>query len=167
MTQPPGPYAEFASGPTFEALAGLQAIATSRGTSMTGLALAWLLADDRVAQIVIGLGRPNHLASAAEALEHPVTGQERARSTRQWRPASWPRYVIQIASESPLIGRSGVPVPIQAPTPRGFAGPSQTSQGGINTPPTQRAISASRSRWVTGGWSVAGEGRGAGGAAGV
>ena len=40
-------------------------------------------------------------------------------------------------------------------------------QGGVFTPPTQRAISASRSRWVTGGWSVAGEGRGAGGAAGV
>ena len=45
---------------------------------MAGLALAWLLADDRVAQIVIGPGRPEHLAPVAEALEHPVTGQERA-----------------------------------------------------------------------------------------
>jgi aryl-alcohol dehydrogenase-like predicted oxidoreductase len=78
MTQRPGPYAGLATGRTFEALARLQAIATSRGTSMAGLALAWLLADDRVAQIVIGPGRPEHLAPVAEALEHPVTGQERA-----------------------------------------------------------------------------------------
>src|SRR6202166_5337713 len=35
---------------------------------------------------------------------------------------------------------------------------------GETTPPSQLAISASRSRWVTGGWSVAGERRGAGGA---
>ena len=45
---------------------------------MAGLALAWLLADDRVAQIVIGPGRPEHLAPVAEALERPLTGQERA-----------------------------------------------------------------------------------------
>ena len=38
-----------------------------------------------------------------------------------------------------------------------------TPQGGILTPPTQLAISASRSRWVTGGWSAAGE-RGVAGA---
>jgi retron-type reverse transcriptase len=41
---------------------------------------------------------------------------------------------------------------------------SGTPQGGVVTPPTQLAISASRSRWVTGGWSVAGDRRGAGGA---
>jgi aryl-alcohol dehydrogenase-like predicted oxidoreductase len=78
MTQRPEPYAELVTEQTFEALARLQAIATSRGTSMASLALAWLLADDRVAQIVIGPGRPEHLAPVAEALEHPVTGQERA-----------------------------------------------------------------------------------------
>src|SRR3984957_14777752 len=42
-----------------------------------------------------------------------------------------------------------------------------TPQGGLVTPPTQKATSASRPRWVTGGWSVAGEPRGAGGAAGA
>ena len=47
-----------------------------------------------------------------------------------------------------------------------------TPQGGILTPPTKLAISASKSRWVTGGWSVAGDrgeaGRaGRGGACGV
>ena len=42
-----------------------------------------------------------------------------------------------------------------------------TPQGSIITPPTQRAISASRPRWVTGGWSVAGERRAAGSAGGA
>jgi aryl-alcohol dehydrogenase-like predicted oxidoreductase len=77
MTQRPGPYAEFVTDRTFDALDRLQAIAATRGTSMAGLALAWLLADDRVAQVVIGPGRPEHLAPVAEALEHPVTEQER------------------------------------------------------------------------------------------
>ena len=78
MTQRPEPYSRFVTDRTFEALAGLRVIASGRGTSMAGLALAWLLADDRVAQIVIGPGRPEHLAAAAEALEHPLTGQELA-----------------------------------------------------------------------------------------
>jgi aryl-alcohol dehydrogenase-like predicted oxidoreductase len=77
MTQRPEPYREFVTDQTFEALARLQAIAAGRGTSMAGLALAWLLADDRVTQSVIGPGRPEHLAPAAEALAHPVTEQER------------------------------------------------------------------------------------------
>jgi aryl-alcohol dehydrogenase-like predicted oxidoreductase len=77
MTQRPEPYQEFVTDQTFEALARLQAIAAGRGTSMAGLALAWLLADERVTQIVIGPGRPEHLAPAAEALAHPVTKQER------------------------------------------------------------------------------------------
>src|SRR5215470_14944690 len=55
----------------------LRAVAAGRGTSLAGLALGWLLADDRVAQVVIGPGRPEHLAPVAEALEYPVTEQER------------------------------------------------------------------------------------------
>jgi len=77
MTQRPEPYTGFVTDRTFEALARLQDIAAGRGTSMAGLALAWLLADDRVTQIVIGPGRPEHLAPAAEALAHPISGQER------------------------------------------------------------------------------------------
>jgi aryl-alcohol dehydrogenase-like predicted oxidoreductase len=76
MTQRPEPYQEFVASRTFETLARLEAIAAGRGTSMAGLALAWLLADDRVAQIVIGPGRPEHLAPVAEALAHPLTQQE-------------------------------------------------------------------------------------------
>jgi aryl-alcohol dehydrogenase-like predicted oxidoreductase len=78
MTQRPEPYQGFLTDPTFEALAKLAAIADSRGTSLAGLALAWLLADGRVTQIVIGPGRPEHLAPVAEALAHPVTEQDRA-----------------------------------------------------------------------------------------
>jgi aryl-alcohol dehydrogenase-like predicted oxidoreductase len=78
MTQRPEPYREFVTERTFAALGRLEAVAAGRGTSMAGLALAWLLADDRVAQVVIGPGRPEHLAPVAEAVEHPLTGQERA-----------------------------------------------------------------------------------------
>jgi len=77
MTQRPEPYREFVTDRTFAALSRLQAIATGRGTSMAGLALAWLLADERVAQVVIGPGRPGHLAPVAEALDHPLTQEER------------------------------------------------------------------------------------------
>jgi len=77
MTQRPEPYAGFVTGRTFETLGRLEAIAAARGTSMAGLALAWLLAEERVAQIVIGPGRPEHLAPVAEALEQPVTEAER------------------------------------------------------------------------------------------
>ena len=77
MTQRPEPYQAFVTGLTFDALDRLRAIAARRGTSLAGLALGWLLADDRVAQVVIGPGRPEHLAPVAEALRHPVTGTER------------------------------------------------------------------------------------------
>jgi aryl-alcohol dehydrogenase-like predicted oxidoreductase len=78
MTQRPEPYAELVSGVTFDALDRLQAIAASRGTSVAGVALGWLLADERVTQIVVGPGRPEHLAPVGEALGHPLTAEERA-----------------------------------------------------------------------------------------
>ena len=78
MTQRPEPYQDLVTGATFDALERLEAIAASRGTSLAGLALGWLLADERVTQVVIGPGRPEHLAPVAEALRHPVTAAERA-----------------------------------------------------------------------------------------
>jgi len=78
MTQRPGPYLAFLAGRTFDMLGRLGEIAAGRGTSMAGLALGWLLADPRVTQVVIGPGRPEHLAPVREALERPVTGEERA-----------------------------------------------------------------------------------------
>ena len=77
MTQRPEPYREFVTGPAFDTLDRLRAIAAGRGTSLAGLALGWLLGDDRVSQVVIGPGRPEHLAPVAEALRQPVTAAER------------------------------------------------------------------------------------------
>jgi aryl-alcohol dehydrogenase-like predicted oxidoreductase len=79
MTQRPEPYAELASEATFAKLDLLGQFARQRGVSMAAVALAWLLGDDRVAQIVIGPGRPEHLAPVADAIEHPLTADERAR----------------------------------------------------------------------------------------
>ena len=77
MTQRPEPYLAFTADRTFDVLGRLQAVSAGRGTSVAGLALAWLLADDRVTQIVIGPGRPEHLVPVGEALEHPLTDAER------------------------------------------------------------------------------------------
>ena len=78
MTQRPEPYRGLVTGDTFDALDRLRAMAASRGISVAGLALAWLLADERVTQVVIGPGRPEHLAPVGEALGNPLTAQERA-----------------------------------------------------------------------------------------
>jgi aryl-alcohol dehydrogenase-like predicted oxidoreductase len=87
MTQRPEPYRELVTDRTFEALGRLEAIAAGRGTSLAGLAIAWLLADERVAQIVIGPGRPEHLAPVREALDHPLTQEERRTVTDAARKA--------------------------------------------------------------------------------
>jgi 1-deoxyxylulose-5-phosphate synthase len=79
MTQRPEPYVSLVAEPTFDALEALERIASGRGASMAGLALAWLLADPRIAQIVVGPGRPEHLNPVREALAHPLDGGERAR----------------------------------------------------------------------------------------
>jgi aryl-alcohol dehydrogenase-like predicted oxidoreductase len=78
MTQRPDPYRQLITAGTFDALERLGEIARGRGTSMSGLALAWLLADERVTQVVIGPGRPEHLAPVVEAIEHPLTPVERS-----------------------------------------------------------------------------------------
>jgi len=78
MSQRPEPYSGLVTGATFDALDRLRAIAAGRGISLAGLALAWLLADERVTQIVIGPGRPEHLAPVTEALGRPLTARERA-----------------------------------------------------------------------------------------
>jgi aryl-alcohol dehydrogenase-like predicted oxidoreductase len=77
MAQRPEPYQDLVAMKTFDFLANLQLIAADRGTSMAGLALAWLLADERVTQIVVGPNSPSHLALVAEAIEHPLTDGER------------------------------------------------------------------------------------------
>jgi aryl-alcohol dehydrogenase-like predicted oxidoreductase len=77
MTQRPEPYERLMSARTYDALERLRDRARERGMSMAGLALAWLLADDRVGQIVVGPGRPEHLEPVREALSAPLAGAER------------------------------------------------------------------------------------------
>ncbi len=77
MTQRPEPYAGLERSQTFDLLDRLAVIGRDRGTSMAGLALGWLLGDDRVKQIVVGPGSRAQLAPVAEALEHPLTTAER------------------------------------------------------------------------------------------
>jgi aryl-alcohol dehydrogenase-like predicted oxidoreductase len=48
---------------------------------MAGTALAWLLADDRVTQVVVGPGRPDQLEPVREALAHPLGADEREKLT--------------------------------------------------------------------------------------
>ncbi|MGH3256917.1 MAG: aldo/keto reductase [Streptosporangiaceae bacterium] len=78
MSQRPEPYRGLVNDRTFDTLARLEQMAAQLGISLAGLALAWLLADQRVTQIVIGPGRPEHLAPVREALMHPMSPQERA-----------------------------------------------------------------------------------------
>ena len=78
MTQRPEPYRDLVTSQTFGALDRLRVMAQDRGMSMAGLALAWLLADERVSQVVLGPGRPEHLGPAGEALAHPLSQPERA-----------------------------------------------------------------------------------------
>jgi aryl-alcohol dehydrogenase-like predicted oxidoreductase len=78
MTQRPEPYAPLVDDATFDSLEALEAFASERAVSMAGVALAWLLADDRVTQLVLGPGRPEHLDPLREALAHPLVGDEQA-----------------------------------------------------------------------------------------
>jgi aryl-alcohol dehydrogenase-like predicted oxidoreductase len=77
MTQRPEPYAPFVSDGTFDHLERFEHLAGATGHSMAGLALAWLFADPRVTQVVVGPGRPEHLAPVREALERPLSSTER------------------------------------------------------------------------------------------
>lgn len=76
MTQRPEPYQSLVSERTFAALEALAAFAQRRGSSIAAVALAWLLADERITQVVIGPGRPEHLEPLREALGSPLTGAE-------------------------------------------------------------------------------------------
>jgi aryl-alcohol dehydrogenase-like predicted oxidoreductase len=78
MTQRPEPYEKLLNDRTFDALDRLEALGRERNTSMAGVALAWLLADDRITQVVVGPGGPEHLEPVREALQNPLTSDERA-----------------------------------------------------------------------------------------
>ena len=77
MTLRPGPYRALERDGTFAALASLDEAARSRGLDMATLALAWLLADERVTSIVVGPRRPAHLEPALAALDMRLSTGER------------------------------------------------------------------------------------------
>jgi aryl-alcohol dehydrogenase-like predicted oxidoreductase len=77
MTQRPEPYERLVAERTFDALERLEAYARDCGRSLAGLALAWLLADHRVFQVVVGPGGPEHLEPLGEALANPLSAGER------------------------------------------------------------------------------------------
>jgi aryl-alcohol dehydrogenase-like predicted oxidoreductase len=81
MTQRPGPYGALAADRTFDALEALDTFAADHDRSMAGAALAWLLADERVSQVVIGPGRPEHLDPLREAVARPLARSEREQLT--------------------------------------------------------------------------------------
>jgi aryl-alcohol dehydrogenase-like predicted oxidoreductase len=72
MTQRPEPYAHFVRDGVFDALETLERMAGERGVSMAGMALAWLLGEPRLAAVVVGPTRPDHLEPVREALAHPL-----------------------------------------------------------------------------------------------
>jgi aryl-alcohol dehydrogenase-like predicted oxidoreductase len=82
MTQRPDPYEAFVNDATFDRLERLADFAAADGRSLPGLALAWLLADARVTQVVVGPGRPEHLAPVREALERPLSPAQREEVAR-------------------------------------------------------------------------------------
>ncbi len=82
MTQRPEPYRDLEREQTFDSLEQLESIGRERGMSLAGLSLAWLVADRRVTQIVVGPGRPEHLGPLREALSAPLSAQEREQVTQ-------------------------------------------------------------------------------------
>ena len=77
MSQRPEPYLHLDDERVYRGLDELAQRAAQRGTSTSALAIAWLLADDRVSGIVLGPRRPEHLAPAVEALEIKLSRGER------------------------------------------------------------------------------------------
>lgn len=86
MTQRPEPYASLATEATFDGLEELEHFAREHAISSAGAALAWVLADPRVGQIVVGPSRPEHFQPVLEALDHPLAPEERDRLGGAFRP---------------------------------------------------------------------------------
>jgi aryl-alcohol dehydrogenase-like predicted oxidoreductase len=73
MTQRPEPYEHFRTDAVYTRLERLAEL----GDPAT-LAFAWLLGEPRVTAVILGPGRPEHLAPALAALASPLAADERA-----------------------------------------------------------------------------------------
>jgi aryl-alcohol dehydrogenase-like predicted oxidoreductase len=76
MAQRPEPYEHLRNETVFAALDAFHELADRRGVPMATIAFAWLLAQPGVTAIVTGPRRPEHLASAVEALSVPLSPDE-------------------------------------------------------------------------------------------
>jgi aryl-alcohol dehydrogenase-like predicted oxidoreductase len=77
MTTRPGPYRHFEDERVYDGLDRLAEAASERGVDMATLAFAWLLSDSRIAAVVTGPRRPNHLEPAVAALEVELSATDR------------------------------------------------------------------------------------------
>ena len=75
-TRPEG-YRHLETAAVYEGLESLRAAAAERGVDLATLALAWLLGEPRVAAVVVGPRRPEHLEPARAALEVELSPEER------------------------------------------------------------------------------------------
>jgi aryl-alcohol dehydrogenase-like predicted oxidoreductase len=78
MTTRPEAYEQFRDDRVFDALEAFEAAASERGVEMAALALAWLLADERVTSVIVGPRRPEHLEPVRAALELELSPAEAA-----------------------------------------------------------------------------------------
>jgi aryl-alcohol dehydrogenase-like predicted oxidoreductase len=76
MALRPGPYAELQTEATFAALDRATELAVAKGLDLATLAIAWLLAQPLVTAVIVGPRRPEQLAPAIEAVQHPLTDAE-------------------------------------------------------------------------------------------
>ena len=81
MTLRSAPYEHLRTAAVYDAIEALE----RRGDPAT-LALAWLLADERVS-VVLGPRRPDHLRPGLAALEHPLSPEEREEIADEFRLA--------------------------------------------------------------------------------
>jgi aryl-alcohol dehydrogenase-like predicted oxidoreductase len=77
MTLRPEPYVHLDDDAVYGGLERLAEAARQRGVDMPTLAFAWLLSDPRVAAVVIGPRRPDHLDPAVAALDLELAESER------------------------------------------------------------------------------------------
>jgi aryl-alcohol dehydrogenase-like predicted oxidoreductase len=77
MTTRPEPYLHLDDEAVYTGLERLAASASERGLDMATLSFAWLLADPRIAAIVVGPRRPEHLEPGLAALDLELTPAER------------------------------------------------------------------------------------------
>jgi NDP-hexose 2,3-enoyl reductase len=68
MATRPEPYAHLLDDAVYDGLEALEGLARKRDTDTATLALAWLLADERITSVIVGPRRPEHLVPAARAL---------------------------------------------------------------------------------------------------